>query len=77
MTTTTEIMDLTPSWGAMIDELLRMIVASDDSLDCYWWAQEQLQRIGEHLEQLPEEHKLPMVTPAAFFAAKREILDAC
>lgn len=72
-----ETMDLTPSWPNMIEELIGIIAASDDSMDCHDWAMDVLTGIGEWLDGLPEEHKKPMVPPGEFLAAKREILSAC
>lgn len=76
MTTRTESIDLAPTWVGMIEEIVGILAASDDSMDCHDWALNVLNSIGEQLDGLPEEHKLPMVQPAEFFAAKREILDA-
>lgn len=65
-----------PTWTTMIGELIGMVQAADSATTpgAYDWAIEQLDKIGEHLDQLPAEHALPMVNAKEFFNAKREVL---
>ena len=73
-----ERIDLTPKWPAMVNELLTILgVDTHQCEGTHGWALGQLQRIGEHLESLPDGHKLPMVPCGEFFQAKREVLAEC
>jgi hypothetical protein len=66
------------TWPQMLAELIGMIQAADESTtpDVYHWAMDQLQRVGEHLENLPPEHRCAAPSFAVFHDAKRAIMDA-